>query len=224
MPCSYVQLGDRWYQTRAAGSGFSTDHTFNRSERGFVRMSNSLKKGHILTFVLLSTVAFAAKLPKADKVLAEAETRAAAKKKNVMLVFESSWCPPCQEFEKFVADPKIHSIFDRYFVLTTVAVGEEVGGNASKNNPGSEELLFKLGGVHYGNTGVPFIFVIDPQGSIVVTSERPITGKKTGDNVGYPTEPEEIDWFVKMVKKGTPSLTEDDARTIVEWLREEPGS
>ncbi len=183
-------------------------------------MTNYAKVGVVIWFVLLfSIVSFAAKLPNADKVLADAKSKAGAEKKNVLLVFESSWCPPCKQFDRFVADQRVRNILDRYFVLATMAVGEEVAGDAHKNNPGSAELLVKLGGVHSGSTGVPFIFVIDPQGNTIVTSERPVPGQKTGDNIGYPTEPEEIEWFMKMMKDGAPSLSEDEARAIEGWLR-----
>ena len=184
-------------------------------------MRNQFKKFRVIIVVfLLSTVAFAAKLRSADKLLTEAKAKAGAENKNVMLVFESSWCPPCQQFDKFVNDPQVRRILERYFVLATIAVGEEIAGNASKNNPGGEKLLVKFGGVkHSGDTGVPFIFIIDPNGTIVATSERPIAGQKTGENVGYPSEPAEIDWFLKMMKKGAPALTEEEARTVEDWLR-----
>jgi thioredoxin-related protein len=181
-------------------------------------MSIYRKRSVVMFAILFSTVSFAAKLPSADKIMADAKTKASAEKKNVMLVFESSWSPQCHQFDKFVADQRIRSIMDQYFVLATIAVGEEVAGKASKNNPGSAELLTKLGGVHSGQSGLPFIFVIDPQGTIIVTSERPIPGQAQGDNVGYPTKPEEIQWFMKMMKKGAPSLTEDKARTVEDWL------
>jgi thioredoxin-related protein len=187
-------------------------------------MSHHIKQSLIFSVLLLSSAALATKLPSADKILAEAKAKAGTEKKNVMLVFESSWCPPCHQFDKFVSDQRIRRIFDQHFVLATVAVGEEVGGNASKNNPGSEELLVKLGGVHFGNTGVPFIFIIDPQGTVIVTSERPIAGQKLSDNIGYPTEPEEIDWFMKMMKKGASTLSEDEARTVEDWLRRDAES
>jgi thioredoxin-related protein len=168
---------------------------------------------------LFSTVSVAAKLPNADKVLADAKAKAGAQKKNVLLVFETSWCPPCRQFDRFLADQRMRSIFDQYFVVATLAVGEEVAGDARKNNPGSAELLLKLGGVRSGSTGVPFIFVIDPQGKIIVTSVRIVPGQGIGDNIGYPTEPEETEWFMKMMKDGAPSLSEHDARAIEDWLR-----
>ena len=183
-------------------------------------MINCAKISVVISFALLfSNVSVAAKLPNADTVLADAKSKASAEKKNVLLVFESSWCPPCKQFDRFLADQRIRTIFDQYFVLATVAVGEEAAGDARKNNPGSAELLVRLGGVHAGNTGVPFIFVIDPQGKIIATSERPVPGQKIGDNIGYPTEPEEIEWFIKMVREGAPSLSEDDARAMEDWLR-----
>ena len=182
-------------------------------------MTHYTKTSLLIFALLLSTVSVAAKLPNADKVLADAKAKAAAQNKNVLLVFGTSWCPPCKQFEKFLADQRIQSIFDQHFVLATVAVGEEAGGDARKNNPGSAELLVKLGGVHSGSTGVPFILVIDPQGKIIATSERPVPGQKIGDNIGYPTEPEEIAWFMTMMKQGAPSLNEDEARSLEDWFR-----
>jgi uncharacterized protein with NAD-binding domain and iron-sulfur cluster len=44
------------------------------------------------------------------------------------------------------------------------------------------------------------------------------------EGIGYPTEPEEIDWFMTMLKKGAPSLTRDDAQVIEQWLRKGAGS
>jgi hypothetical protein len=57
-----------------------------------------------------------------------------------------------------------------------------------------------------------------------VTSERPIAGQRTGANVGYPTEPEEIEWFLNMMKKGAPALSEDEMRTVEDWLRRDSES
>lgn len=176
-----------------------------------------------LAVVVLAASSAAAKLPSADKILSDAKAKAAGDKKNVMLVFEASWCPPCQQFDKFVSDKRIRDIFNQHFVLATVAVGEEVAGNGNKNNPGSAELLYKLGGVHFENTSVPFIFIIDPDGKILVTSERPMPGQKMGDNIGYPTEPEEIDWFMKMMKKSTPTLSDEDSQYIEDWLQRNAG-
>lgn len=182
-------------------------------------MTHYAKTSLMIFAILFSTVSVAAKLPRVDKVLADAKAKAAAQNMNVLLVFGTSWCPPCEQFEKFLTDQRIQSIFDQHFVLATVAVGEGAGGDARKNNPGSAELLVKLGGVHSGSTGVPFIFVIDPQGKIIATSERPVPGQKIGENIGYPTEPEEIAWFITMIKRGAPSLSDDEARTMEDWLR-----
>ncbi len=38
-------------------------------------------------------------------------------------------------------------------------------------------------------------------------------------NIGYPSAPEEIDWFVSMLNKAVPTMTADETRTIDSWLK-----
>jgi hypothetical protein len=54
---------------------------------------------------------------------------------------------------------------------------------------------------------------------LLVNSNRPAKGKDKGGNVGYPAAPEEIDWFMQMLRKTLPTLAESDALTIETWLR-----
>ncbi len=44
-----------------------------------------------------------------------------------------------------------------------------------------------------------------------------------GENIGYPTEPQEIDWFIQMMKKAAPQMQEENLRTIETALRRKPG-
>jgi len=88
-------------------------------------------------------------------------------------------------------------------------------------SPGGEELDVKFGGADEkgGVTGVPFLVFLDAKGELIVNSNRPVQGHPEGDNIGYPAEPYEIDWFTAMLKKAVPEMTPDESRTIESWLR-----
>jgi hypothetical protein len=81
--------------------------------------------------------------------------------------------------------------------------------NKALENPGADALLQKLG----GPAGLPYSAFLDAQGSLIVNSKR------EGQNIGYPGEPQEIDWFMLMMKKAAPKMSETDLKTIEAALR-----
>lgn len=113
-------------------------------------------------------------------------------------------------------DGKIRPILEKYFVMASLSIEEEHGKHPELNTPGGEKLVADFGGQ---DAGVPFIVILDEQGQLLVNSNRPVKGKPNGENVGYPALPVEIDWFIQMLRKTVPSLTEPDAHTIENWLR-----
>lgn len=102
-------------------------------------------------------------------------------------------------------------------MLSPGGVYEELGRNPKLNNPKSDTLVRKFGDADVG--GLPFIVLLDPKGGLIVNSNRPSKRKGTGENIGYPSTPEEIDWFMVMIKKAAPALTENDAAIVEAWLR-----
>lgn len=152
----------------------------------------------------------------ADEVLAAAKTDAATQHKDIFLVFGASWCPPCRELDSFMADREIRPILEKYFVMAHLSVFEQRGKHPELNNPGGEKLVADFGGEA---GGVPFLVFLDAQGHPLINSNRPVTGKPKGENVGYPALPEEINWFMSMLRQTLPTLTAADARTIETWLR-----
>ena len=52
------------------------------------------------------------------------------------------------------------------------------------------------------------------------TSQRMlVNSKRQGENIGYPAQPDEIDWFVQMMKKAAPKMAEGDLKTIETALK-----
>ena len=154
--------------------------------------------------------------PSADQVLTEAKSAAAAQHKQIFLVFRASWCAPCRQMDKFIEDPNIRLILEKYFVMALLSIEEERGKHPELNSPGGERLVADFGGQ---DAGVPFLVILDDKGQLLINSNRPVKGKPKGENVGYPALPVEIDWFMQMLRKTVPVLAEPDARTIENWLR-----
>ena len=76
-------------------------------------------------------------------------------------------------------------------------------------NPGAEVLLKQWG----GPAGLPYSGFLDAQGGLIVNS------KLKGENIGYPAESADIDWFMQMIKRAAPGITEEDRKTIETALR-----
>jgi hypothetical protein len=55
-----------------------------------------------------------------------------------------------------------------------------------------------------------------------VTSVPPGKDGKPGENIGYPGEPQEVDWFVVMLRKALPQMTAEESATLEHWLRHPP--
>lgn len=179
------------------------------------------KSIYCILFLLIATLMGAAdKPPKANHIIADAKSRAAAEHKAIFLIFGASWCPGCHTLDSFLKVTEVKTIFDKYFVVAELNVAEDLGDHPERNNEGSLELLQKYGGVSpKGDVALPFFVVLDSKGSELVTSNRAGKGKDPSQAIGFPTEPEEIRWFVQMMKRGADALTADEAQTIEEKLR-----
>jgi hypothetical protein len=104
---------------------------------------------------------------------------------------------------------------EKYFVPAWLTVQE----NADKtplNTPGGEEVMARLGGK---DAGLPFFAFLNAKGDSIVNSLRPVAGKPKPENIGHPFQPEEVDWFIVMVKKAAPSMPPDETKVLEEWLR-----
>jgi thioredoxin-related protein len=167
-------------------------------------------------FLAAAGVAAAQNPPEASSILEQAETIAASQHKIVLLEFGASWCGPCHRLDDFTSDPQIAPILEKYFVFARVRIDEEHGQHPELNTLGSRELMARFGGFQ----GVPFIVFLDSHGNTIVTSDRPVNGKKLGENIGYPAQPWEIDWFRTMLKKGVPQMTVAELQTIQLWLQQ----
>jgi thioredoxin-related protein len=200
------------------------------SERSLVDISrssynrftmNKFRVALALFLCLFGSVLLAQRPMPANQVFEDAKAQAAQQHNLIFLVFGASWCEPCHRMDAFLAAPETRQILGKYFVLAKLNVEEKAGKHPEFESPGGEDLALKLGGANAkgGVIGVPFFLFLDATGEPIVNSRRPAEGRPGGANIGYPAKPEEIDWFMTMLKRAVPSMTVDESRTIDEWLR-----
>jgi thioredoxin-related protein len=171
----------------------------------------------VIVLLAVALVSFAEKPPSADKILSDARAKAKAEQKNVLLIFGASWCPDCEVLDSFLNAPQAKTIFNKYFVIVHLNVFEEAGAHPKANTPGSEKVIAKYGGISsIGEASLPYMVILDSEGKDIIDGHRPAAGKR--ENIGFPAEKEEIEWFLQMLKTGAPALSQEEAQQVLSVL------
>jgi len=178
-----------------------------------------------LILLLVSTATFAQKNPKAEDILRAAKARATEQNKAIFLIFGASWCEACHQLDTFLALPDVSAILNKYFVISELTFGEGSAGHPEWDTPGADELMLRYGGVSSsGTVGLPFIALVDAKAKLIANSIQPGKGKAPGAETGFPTEPGEIQWFLSILQKAAPNLTEEELRKIQSGLQKAASS
>ena len=164
-----------------------------------------------LAFCLGLSVGRAAPPPSAEEVLAKAGAKAGAEHKAIFLHFGASWCGWCKRLDAYLDQPEVKPVFEKYFVPVTLVV-QENEKHKDMENAGGDAVATRFGGTA---AGLPFIALLDASGKLLVNS-RP---GGTAQNIGYPGKPQEVDWFVKMLRQAAPQMTAEDLKTLETPLR-----
>jgi thiol:disulfide interchange protein len=175
----------------------------NHETGSLEKPANAEPKGHDPAKVLAFLTEHQAPALKADEVVAAGLAEAAKDGKLVFLHFGAPWCGWCHKMEAWMAKPEVAAILAKAFVDVKVDTDRMTGGQA---------LLEK----HAGGkaTGIPWFEFLGTDG-------KPRANSTAADgNIGFPSKPDEIAWFVDMLRSSGAKLGADDISALEKSLGE----
>ena len=169
----------------------------------------------LFSFVLLFTVgAVTAQAPSAvptlEEILQPAYSKAADKNKKVLVIFHASWCGWCRKMDASLQDAAVKPLIDKAYEIVHLTVYESSTKKHLENN-GALQFLTKLGGA---DKGLPYWYILDKEGNVLSDSQY-----NPGKNTGCPATEEEVEYFIRVLKK-TSTLTDDELAIIKKRFRQ----
>lgn len=168
----------------------------------------------LLVWFCAAALVASAATPAADEVLAKAKAKAMAEQKAIYVHFGASWCGWCKRLDALLERPDFKPLFEKYFVPVKLVV-QENEKNKGLENAGADALLKEWG----GPDGLPYSAFLDAKGTLIVNSKRPSPDGSKAENIGYPGQAEEIGWFMQMIRKAAPKISEADLKGIETVLK-----
>ena len=120
----------------------------------------------------------------ARTLMANAQKLAASQQKLIFVRLGAPWCPWCRKFDDFVARPDIAAALAPDFV--TLKIDMDRCANAA-------EVAERFRTADKG--GLPWFALLGADGKALATADGP------DGNVGFPAKPEEIQYFMGVLKK-----------------------
>lgn len=184
-------------------------------DTGSFESKDEAKPGHDAKKVLEFLKGHQAPYLKAQDLYDAALARAKAENRRVFLHFGAPWCGWCHRLESWMASAEVAPVLSKEFIDLKIDQDRTIGGSemltamiakVSAARPGA-----KVGG------GIPWFVFLDAKGNILADSDN------AEGNIGFPSQPAEIDHFVAMLQKSSASLSAgeiDQLRRSLEADRE----
>jgi len=142
----------------------------------------------------------------AEEVLAQGLQRAKEEGKLVFLHFGAPWCIWCHRLEDWMARPEIAQVLGTAFI--------DVKIDQDRMTQGKELLATVATKASAKTGGIPWFTFLDAEGAVRAHS----TGPK--GNVGFPSQPEEVEYFGTMLRSAKTALDDTEIAQLVQSLHD----
>jgi thiol-disulfide isomerase/thioredoxin len=161
------------------------------------------KKGYDVAKVAAFLKEHQAKAPDAEPVFSAALEAAGRTGRKVFPHFGAPWCGWCRRLDAWLLRPEVTPVLAKDFVEVKIDLDRMPGAKRilERYNPGSRG-------------GIPWFAFIDAKGKAIITSDGP------KGNTGFPSEPYEIEHFVKMLQASRQRLTDADMAQLRKSLEQ----
>lgn len=160
-------------------------------------------------FAALPGLGHAKAQPTAAQEVTRQRTLATAEQNALLVLFHANWCSWCRIFDAFLADPAAATVMSRHFRILHMRAQERTTENKALQLAGADAVYLRYA---RDTVGLPFFVVLDENERPLVTSIAP----KTGENIGFPVQPDELEAFRIMLKRAAPTISGAELAAIRE--------
>lgn len=139
----------------------------------------------------------------ADERVAASVAQAGKEGKSVFVSVGAEWCGWCGKLDELLANEAVAPILRKHFVLLKLDQDKVDGTTA-----------FRAANALDRSKGIPWYAALDNTGKVIATSDAKVDG-----NTGYPARPEEIDWFIEVLKRSAPDMDAADLARVEAEVR-----
>jgi len=130
--------------------------------------------------------------PSASTLIGNACEEAKTENKNVFIIFTSSGCGWCKRMKKRMNDPRCETLFKDNYIIEYLTI-KESQKNKHLETPGALDYHYLWKGNH---AGLPYWVILNDKGDLLEDALN-----YTGRNIGCPYQPEEVEEFIRILKK-----------------------
>jgi len=134
----------------------------------------------------------------AKQVLSKALSQAGGEGKRVLIRFGAPWCGWCHKLDDVLYQPAVDDAIKTELVSIKIDVDRMTNGK-------EVQTRYQTSG------GIPWYAVLDDKGKVLSTSDL-----SPGKNIGFPTEPAELDHVLKMLTDAHTRMTTEQINTVKE--------